>query len=46
MAPRLAAPSFVEGLFEAMLARRPKGLDSGSLGQDFGGFRALPRGQK
>ncbi len=35
LALRSAAPILFEGLFEAMLARRSKGLDSGSPGPDF-----------
>ncbi len=33
-----------EGLIEAMLARRSKGLDSGSPGPDFRGFGPGPGG--
>ncbi len=44
LALRFAAPILFEGLFEAMLARRSKGLDSGSSGSDFGGFGPGPGG--
>jgi hypothetical protein len=36
LALRFATPILFEGLFEAMLARRSKGPDSGSHGPDFG----------